>query len=766
MPTLYAYSTKSYYHERIARGEKPWIKVGQTERDPDVRVSEQDSTSNPEELIFLRKADGSKAVWPTSVTDKAVHSKLRSYKIDQLRSTREWFACDVDDVEKAINDLELGVARTKRFPPRDEQKKAIKEALTYFNHCGQGARFLWNAKMRFGKTFASYHLMKALGAKKVLILTYKPATKQAWKNDLEEHVDFEGYEIKFAIDGERETQIDVSKDGTIVFASFQDILGAEADGSPKFKFVSVLATQWDLLVVDEVHFGTETVKAEELLSKLKFTYRLDLSGTPFKLLLNGEFAEDQVFNWTYIDEQLERQKEEATEWATETYRWLPPLSIYTYKMGSKAVQDSKDYRPDEFFTAAKFFGSNDGFRFNNQTAVENFLDDLCSPNDTRGNNIFQQLLIPTINEHGLAHYTKRNETLRHTFWYLPDVNSCKAMAATLQAHRFFKKFEIVCAAGDNNGEGEDTLALVERSIIRADDAALSGRGKHKGSITLSCGKLNTGVTVPEWTAVLMLNDTQSPQDYFQTIFRAQSPWPEGRKEACFVFDFNPNRALSHIYTYAQKLTHSTTTGAYEYLRVMLRTMNVLCYDDGALVTLDADDVLNAVSNGGLTHSLLARKFDTERLIDLSALYNLAPKDLEILNKIVQHRKVQEDITAVVNESQLANGKNEDVTRQRISAIEKETKASRETLKQKLRTLCTRLPHFMYLSEEREASIYDVITVIEPGLFESTTGITQEDFKRLIEVKLLDKVRLDDAVAHFRRAEEPWLDPLSQFRPTG
>jgi len=764
---IYTYTTDSY-------AEKGWIKIGQTHHVIGLdytecaknRIRQQDKTSNPEIL---------KIIWadhfPT-ISDRDVHEVLKSWGIRPVRSNREWFPCGTEKVCEAINALLHGAPAQHSFSPRPEQEAAASAAANFFlADPEKNKKFLWNAKMRFGKTFTSYLLAEKIEAKKILVLTYKPAAENAWKEDLLNHVRFSGWKfIAKKQENRMEAEAFDLTSTTVTFSSFQLLLQNAGTAFTKRLFDQ----HWDLVVTDEAHYGSRSQNAETILQQITCRYRLDLSGTPFRMLNDGEYEDDNVFHWSYIDEQTARSKEieeRGVEDARKNgqYFWLPPMHIHTFKPGAATVALSKLYTEDEGFTAAKFFkaefSAEKTTTFYYEADVKAFLDELCMPRARGlGHNVYYEVSGMSPRRGNDA---PSSHQLRHAFWFLPGVNECKAMAALLKKHVFFSSFKIVVAAGDNDGDGSDTLALVKSNICEADRPGTPSRG----SITLSCGKLNTGVTVPEWSAVFMLSDTNSPQEYFQTIFRSQSPNRKGGKENCFVFDFNPNRVLSHIYSYAKSLPNEPGASLSSNIKDMLDVMNVFCYDDGELCEIDENDVIDSVLSGGVMRSLLARKFLSDRLINTAALVRLDAMAMSILMKITQEAHIAEKIQTIISESDVPNGKNHAPKDSEIEdEIEKAGKRDKaktlDMLKNKLKRLCSRLPLFMYLTEDREASIFEVIQVQEPQLFESTTGITQLDFQHLMTLGLLRKDFLDDCVAAFRRFETPSLDIFSPFlRPS-
>jgi superfamily II DNA or RNA helicase len=707
--TIYAYSHYSHYDYRKLHGDTPYIKVGDTVRDVSVRVSEQDKTENPEKPFILHS-------WeiPYQYRDYDVHRELDKLKVLRKRKNREWFKCDFDMVKKAINNLLHGVARPDNYKPRLEQKLFIEKAFAYFTN--GGTNFLLNAIMRYGKTFATYLLMKKMQCKKVLILTYKPSVVREWNNVLNNHVEFIDYDFYYALDYDRNNPIKMKEDkNCVLFASFQDILGKDLNGNMKSKWNYVFSLDYDMIIIDETHFGANTAKAIDLINKLSYKYRLDLSGTPSKALMSGDYNDENSYNWSYIDEQKRRKKEEASGWKTEVYKWLPPLTMLTYDFGFNVVKDVQYYEEEEKSTMNKYFASHDGITFINDAAVDRFLDWLVTVDARIANTPFN------------ANFVKKH--LNHMFWYLESVNSVKAFRKKLESHYYFKQYKVIVAAGDNDGDGRDTLGLVKEAILR-----------NEKTITLSCGKLNTGVTVPEWTAIFMLCDTQSAEDYWQTIFRIKSPNPSGNKLSCFAIDFNPNRSLQMIYDYCEHIAKSDATTP-KTIREFLETMKVFSYEDNKLIVQD-ESFIERVINCGINPEKAIRKFESKQMASISKVDD---EILEILKNIPPEKGTKLSIEVV--KSKLGKGK----TFKKGEKKKKKDKVDLKTTNKiiaKLLNVIQRIPTFMFISTETEEDLKHLLKTKEVDLFEQSVGISLEDFKYLLDTGFLNKKLLDRAIQSY------------------
>lgn len=660
-------------------------------------------------------------------------------------------------------------------------------------------RFLWNAKMRFGKTFTTYQLAKKNGAKRVLVLTFKPAVEDAWQTDLESHVDFDGWQYLSRSSGRDPTQID-DKMPVVYFGSFQDLLGREGNGNIKAKNEWLHAVNWDLVVFDEYHFGAwrdtakELFEGEEDEGKLEYSKALDtvnedlsdlsseflpittraylyLSGTPFKALATGEFIEEQIFNWTYTDEQRVKTafaKKNPGKW--NPYGALPEMRLLTYQMPDELLAiasagEFDEFDLNEFFSAT---GTGKAAKFKHKNDVQKWLD------------IIRGAYMPKAVEH-LKTGTKPPfpysdsrllPYLQHSFWFLPNVAACHAMENLLKEKHnvFWHDYTVIAAAGTSAGIGLAALPPVRKAI---------GSGFNSKSITLSCGKLTTGVTVAQWSSILMLRNLKSPETYFQAAFRVQSPWsiknPNGDnpneeeilKPACFVFDFAPTRALRQFSEYGIGLSLNEPNPE-NAVKDLVSFLPVLAYDGANMTQIDAGGILD-IAMAGTSATLLARKWESALLVnvDNETLRRILDNEeaLKALEKIEGWRSLGDNvIETIINKSEklkklkdkAKEGKLTEKENKELSAEEKEFKSKRKLVQEKLIKFATRIPAFMYLTDFRENTLKDVITKIEPELFKVVTGLKVGDFNLLVTLKVFNTEQMNQAVFAFRRYEDASL----------
>jgi hypothetical protein len=534
-PVIYAYELVG------VSTHKGWIKVGFTERDARTRIKEQLGTVAIQYKIVLEetamRCDGS------SFTDHEVHRLLRKKGFHNPEG--EWFACTINDLRHTINEIKTGEKteddRVLNFKMRPEQEEAVNKTIQYFlsfksENPDKTPHFLWNAKMRFGKTFASYQLAKKMSWKKILVLTFKPAVQSAWEEDLKTHIDFSGWQF-VTNNGMNYNEINTNQ-AFVCFGSFQDFLGKNTStGGIKTKNEWVHTINWDCVIFDEYHYGAWRENAKELfeaegkkeaefgegegidyfdeeIMPITTNHYLYLSGTPFRAIASGEFIEEQIFNWTYSDEQ--RAKEEWTG-NDNPYLSLPRMVMMTYQLPDTikqiAMQGEFDgFDLNIFFTAN---GDKDKAYFKYEDEVQKWLDLIRgSFSETTIDNLKMGAKKPPL---PFSHVPLLN-VLNHTFWFLPTVSSCYAMSNLLKKrqNKFYHDYTVIVAAGTKAGIGVNALPPVQNAMT---DNPLESK-----TITLSCGKLTTGVSVKPWTGIFMLRNSSSPETYFQAAFRVQTPW--------------------------------------------------------------------------------------------------------------------------------------------------------------------------------------------------------------------------------------------------
>lgn len=790
-PSIYAYSDPRY---------PGMLKVGFAAHGVEARIQQQYPIilpdSKPYTIHFNKPAvreDGS------SFSDHDVHRAL--IKAGIQNEGGEWFTCTIEQLQASYLSVyerrENLEQRRYNFKMRPEQVASVQKTSSYFKTIraelpDKPPKFLWNAKMRFGKTFAAYQLAKKMGMKKILVLTFKPAVESAWEEDLLTHIDFEGWQ--FISRTSELTYENADKTRPIVcFGSFQDYLGTNGNGGIKAKNEWVHTTHWDLVIFDEYHFGAWRENAKNLFKELDedeiynfdpiayneneasdakkedflpitTNHYLFLSGTPFRAIYTGEFIEEQIFSWTYSDEQL--AKEEWGNKPDNPYAALPRMVLMTYEMPEELKKIALKGEFNEFDLNVFFMAEGRGkkAKFKYQDEVQKWLD------------LIRGAYLPTTQDHlklGAGKPatpfsdTRLLNVLNHTLWFLPNVAACHAMANLLaqQQNTFYHDYKINVAAGTRAGVGRAALLPVLKSMKDPLESK---------TITLTCGKLTTGVTVRPWTGIFMLRNLKSPETYFQSAFRVQSPWEvqteDGKteiiKKECYIFDFALNRALKQIADYSTNL-NVNESNPEKKVAEFIRFLPVLAYDGSSMVPINAADILDW-NTTGTTATLLAKRWESTLLVnvDNDTLRRLMANQsaIDALMRIEGFRSLNQDLETIINKSEAVKKARQEregtltaKEKKELSEEEKEFKSLRKQIRDKLIKLATRLPVFMYLTDYREYSLRDVITQLETGLFKSVTGLEVKDFELLVSLNVFNGPLMNDAVWKFKRYEDESLE---------
>lgn len=840
-----------YIYETPASRELGLIKIGYAQ-DVDQRIREQfntasaiDASSMAYSILYQSEAVKEDS---TEFRDHDIHAALIAKGYSKhiitdgdttIKGNTEWFKVDldkaihlIDQFKKGRKPEEIDIERFQTFPMRPEQQNAVDKTIEYFKasaHPNQAVEMLWNAKMRFGKTFTAYQLAKAMGLAKVLVLTYKPAVEDAWQKDLERHTDFAEY-VFLRREGLSTINDYLDKNRKVVaFASYQDLLGQkDAETAIKDKHTQLFETQWDLVIIDEFHYGAGTKKAKEMLAdqleadnvskkeiaqlvekelfseedeendeeeisllvaekakEISSAYRLYLSGTPFKAMADAQFDSKAIFNWTYTDEQKAKELwsiNHPDQDLKNPYRSLPQIQLYLYKVSSDLISEGVQEGKDEF--SLNYFFKTDKMKFINEEAVGKWLDLISGV--IRPHKEIQDELIEDVkctpSQYPYDHKGVLFKELDHTLWYLNRVDSAVALKQLLEAHPVFSQYHIILAAGKGMKSGVDAVQPVLDAIDR-----------HPKTITLSVGKLTTGVSIPKWRGVLFLRDVSSPENYFQTAFRAQTPYtdPDTKwmKERCYIFDFSPNRALKLLTTYSEKLSaDSHLTTSEEKITEFIRYLPVLKVAGNSMVSMDAREVLTFDLSGidakGLGDRFVDRKniVITRNTIDaINASKHSQQRCNDIFDRIKKFRKYngdsekeQDAVDVNVAKLDANNGKikkletKENKTQKEKKALdnaEKELKSERDKIRELLRTLLSRIPIFMYLTDATEENLEQVLIETENDLFRKTTGIEIVDFKYLVELGLIKVESMDGYIIKFVQLESSNFEVVNNMENT-
>ena len=807
-PRIYAYADTRYSN---------CLKVGYTTRTVTERLKEQYPVVLPSQSYRIELDEEAIREDGSFFTDHEVHQVLLKHGVERLDG--EWFKCDLKAVQAALLEVKTGVVQKRQaifnFGMRPEQQSAVEKAVDYFQNFANDPlnqdkipHFLWNAKMRFGKTFAAYQLAKRMGWKKVLVLTFKPAVQNAWQEDLQNHLDFQDWAF---VTEEKDWQMNANFP-QVCFGSFQDYLGKSKAGGIKLKNEWVHAINWDCMVFDEYHYGAWRDKAKDLfadndwekeqskqqqteehemeldspnyfdeeLLPITTNHYLYLSGTPFRAINSGEFIEEQIFNWTYSDEQKAKN---AWEGENNPYLALPKMVMLTYQLPDEIREVALKGEFAEFDLNVFFSATGEGkkAKFKYQNEVQKWLDLI------RGQ--FLSFEIDTLRVKASRLQNKNLDenkpkpppmpfsdanllgSLLHTLWFLPNVASCYAMRnlLTQPQNTFYHDYQIIVAAGNEAGMGADALIPVKK--------AMQDPLKTK-SITLSCGKLTTGVSVAPWAGIFMLRNLTSPETYFQAAFRVQTPWvlcgqdpnnPNAQcilKENCYVFDFAPDRALRQLADYSCQL-NTESINPERKVAEFIQFLPVLAYDGSSMRPIDASGILD-MAMSGTTATLLARRWESALLVnvDNDTLRKLKNNDqaMKALMNIEGFRQLNLDLETIINKSEAVKKAKKEAgdnptsqQKKDISEEEKAEKNLRKQIQEKLMKFATRIPIFMYLTDYREYMLEDVIRQLDSELFKKVTGLTQADFDLLVSLNLFNKGLMNDAVFKFKRYEDSSLE---------
>ncbi len=795
-PRIYAYTLPNL-SERQGQ-----VKIGYTTRTAQQRIREQLSVlGNPEYTLLVDmpaiKNDG------TSFTDKDVHRWLRNNGFTNTEN--EWFACTPETVQNAIHAIRNGKStlteRTQTFTMRPEQQQAVDKTMAYFTSIAcenkqynrnNAPHFLWNAKMRFGKTFTTYQLAKKMGWTKVLVLTFKPAVQNAWQQDLNTHVDFAGWQFVSKKTTEDMTTVNMDKP-LVCFGSFQDYLGRDKNKHIKPENQWVHETDWDCVVFDEYHFGAWRDGAKDLFADegnaelqkalgdglgyfdkdnklihmpITTNHYLYLSGTPFRAIAKGEFIEEQIYNWTYTDEQSAKETWDTAQ-GDNPYVSLPKVVMMTYQLPDYVTDIARGGEYNAFdlnaFFATREYLDTKQAEFLHKDEVQKWLDIIRGSDKgaIKGGLKSEKPHMPFSNANLL-------QILSHTFWFLPNIAACYAMYNLLQQRQntFYHDYKIIICAGNEAGIGVEALYPVQKAM---------GNPLETKTITLSCGKLTTGVSVKPWAGILMLRNLTRPETYFQSAFRVQTPWtihnPDGNdpnhtaviKQECYIFDFAPNRALQLLSDYACALNIENISPERK-VHDFINFLPILAYDGNSTAEVDAKAVLD-MAMSGTTATLLAKRWNSPKLVNVDnfTLEKLLGNEraMDALENIEDFRNIKDDVSIIIAKAEaikdLKIKRNErDLTtpeRKKLTKEEREYNSKRKEIQDKLRKLATRIPVFMYLTDEREETLQDVIKQLETGLFKKVTGLTIPDFELLESIGVFNGNEMNSAIYKFRRYED-------------
>lgn len=680
-----------------------------------------------------------------SFNDKQVHNVLErsGVKRKEFKGATEWYSCDLETVKRAITAIKEGkeslgageVTHTENpIILRPEQKTAVEQTLKQFR---KGNQMLWNAKMRFGKTLCALRVAKKMKAVRTIIITHRPVVDSSWFEDFRKtFYDQPEWHYGSHNKGESFTSLQqLASQGKkyVYFASMQDMRGSKEVGGKFDKNNEVFSTTWNLVIVDEAHEGTQTELGKAVLEQLidKNTKTLRLSGTPFNLLDNHK--EEEIFTWDYVMEQQAKIDWEINHLGdANPYASLPAIHIYTYDLGRLMSEYSDE---EKAFNFREFFRTQEDGGFVHERDIDHFLSLLTTDDDDS--------LYPYSND-------KFRQIFRHTLWILPGIKAAKALSRKLAEHPVFGLFNVVNVAGDGDDEEEsrDALELVNKAIGNDPDESYT--------ITLSCGRLTTGVSVKPWTGVFMMAGSYSTSaaGYMQTIFRVQTPYTHnGRmKTDCYAFDFAPDRTL-RVLAETAKVSHKAgkqTEGDRKILGDFLNFCPIIAIDGGQMKEYKVETMLaqlkraqiekvvqDGFENGALYNDELLKLTDVElkefnNLKGIIGKTKAMPKsgDIDINRQGLTNEQYEE-------KERLEKKKKKDLTaeeKKRLDELKTKGDQRREAISI-LRGISIRMPLMLYgaemVDEDKELTIDNFANLVDDQSWEEfmPRGVTKQVFSR-------------------------------------
>uniref|UniRef100_UPI00402AF58B Eco57I restriction-modification methylase domain-containing protein n=1 Tax=Succinivibrio sp. TaxID=2053619 RepID=UPI00402AF58B len=744
-------------------------------------------------------------------SDHDVHRILKNSRIERKifetdSSGLEWYYIDLETAKEAVSAVKKNLvalngcvskAEITQIVFRPEQKQAIDKTIKYFKNNKNAGRMLWNAKMRFGKTLSTLQVIKEMKFNRSIIITHRPVVSDSWEDDFkliftkEDGMKFASKERGY------KTNSDFSKlgDKFVYFASIQDLRGSSLVNGKYKKNDSLFDLTWDLVVVDEAHEGTQTALGTDVLKVLlegiagekEGTKLLSLSGTPFNIL--DKYEDDAVFTWDYIQEQQAKEEWDKLHFGDPNpYADLPKMHIYTYDLGKILNKPSlRSELSDKAFNFTEFFKTREVGKIadNNVVRKDSQLefvhkDDIIS---------FLNLLTKEDPESNYPYSSDRYRSLfRHSLWMVPGVKEAKALKELMQSHPIFgnSQFKIINVAGEGDGDiSESELATVKNAIRDSEEEGYT--------ITISCGRLTTGVTVPEWTAVFMLSGSYSTSaaNYLQTIFRVQSPCNSfGKiKTDCFVFDFAPDRALKMV---ADAVSVSPKAGKgkdsdSKVLGDFLNYCPVISIDGTKMVGYKTDSIMQQLKKS-YAERAVRNGFEDNSIYSYDELINLADEDAKEFNdlkKIIGSSAAQEKTKDITVNKQgfsdeereklesLSHKKKKDLTEEEKEKLEKDRELKENRLKaiSILRGISIRMPLMIFGADIDFNSDFKITDFLDDKIVDKKSweefmpkGVTKSIFKKFIKYydkdvfiaagrQIREKVKNADSLTPTERVKE-------------
>lgn len=731
------WSTELYMDESVRTHDgkvKPVIaKVGQTKHfNADVRIAQTDSTGVAEAPVKLKQ-------WtvPEQYSDKYIHACLKKLGYPKNRDDkyREWIfftGCKrakdaVEIMDRLINEIKTGRSAITNYSLFDYQQDIVDWAVGRF-HAGD-TKILINAIMRAGKCLISHAIIKALGFKKVLIVTGKPGAIPSWtvlaRGGEEEHVDYCDY-IFHNYDNLKKSKIEFGTGACDLVAISLQFASTHLKSKTSDLLKQIVAADWDLVIFDEQHFATTTERTQQFWSSLRSKFWIELSGTPYKTLLSNRFPEESIVSFDYINEQKIRDKllavDDLNDEQTRQFRYKARINWALISVPAKI----RSLVNDENFNlgARGIFSTQD-----DQLVYRDAVNELINHVRLRG---YKNL--PDKFENIVEKVTK------HTLWVLPkNVRAIKLVAKMLQEHLYFKKYDIIVATGSN--DVNDNLATI-KDIDDVDTrikAVESGKSDFVGTITLTCGRFLEGTSIKPWWSVHQINDAKSAEDYFQGSFRAKTPWADGDKQQVIVFDYNPERFVSVMYQHIERKALAIGQDAEKVAAEFTECSDIYDYTDNGWNIIDGvelqgkflsniknyiDRVGNFVKSSGITDEI------KELMADKS-------KDSNSVSAKTQF-----------NENDLARGSNQKKNRKNKTGIDTDQE-DQDLTELRIRYALKQVFELSQIARAERSeikSMHDVVNFKDPGLVGAITGLMPREWKKILPA--IDSIGMDRAIGQF------------------
>jgi len=747
---LYIWTEIKYLKEDPKKGNIP-LKFGQYGSQGEAKTplqtikSYRGVTMDGTVIIYAKRLDeylsseSNKGFKHAYDAEHAVQKKIREkggFRGTVGKSTEVFGGVSFEKLKEIISGVLYDSEKPKSYDMRPEQKEAHDKIVNYFEKGGK--EFLLAAKMRFGKNFTLLNVAKTMGMKNILVLTYKPHVFDSLEQDIKGHVNFDGWKI---VDFKKERNLEESKEAPTVFMSSAqlalheneniNIFGYEEEEGIETEVIQDMARNirklakinFDMVIADEYHYGGSTFRFKKLLEALKYKYMVYVSGTAMKDIAMGRFDDDQIYSWSYIDEQQKKREEKDKGYGTHLQ--MPTMHFHLMEISEEAKSRASFYTPEEGFTMRKMLAT-EGGKLKDEGSMEILLRQIAGEGVHKTMSPYRSVA-----------------NLDHTFWVLDkDVKGIKAMAKLMEKMPEYEDYIIIPATSNVVTNIKD----VQEKINKA-------KNEGQRTITLSCYRFKEGVTVPEWNGVLMLDSGKSIEEYLQAIFRCQNPDVQNNKQECHVFDFNPQRCLSMVYESCENMDKTGSKKLSETITEFLDYAPILDHRDNKLTEVNFDNVIENFRVYGSFSEKFAniKNFNPEKIDDdvigslLGLIVGKRGKEIELNDQEIELGK---NIKRSFKTAAKSTDANVDLTKGDRNLIKKTI--------EKISGVLSAIPLFLFNSAAEEETIDDIIYTDSPDLFEETTGINVDTLKMWVDKGLINKVLINRNIKYFLDEERDIL----------